>query len=211
MQLFGNRFGNKSDEEEQIESTNTRQVTTTASQSKSNIGFDTVLGPTSTIEGDLSTRGNIRLDGKFTGTLDITGNVLVGETANIDADIDAANISIAGIVRGNVTGNKVQLLHTARVWGDVSADSFSMEEGAFIDGKISMQDMETQPISEGTPTPAKSETVTDEIDDYQDDLDAPTVIIGAQPDDDNAETIIENPDDNRATEPMETQTDDDKN
>ena len=102
------------------------------------IGFSTVLGTSSELEGKLISQGNVRLDGKFTGTLDISGNVLVGETAQINADIDARNISIAGAVRGNVTGNKVQLLRTGRVWGDINAKALMTEEGAFIDGRISM-------------------------------------------------------------------------
>lgn len=102
------------------------------------VGFETVLGASSHVEGHLRTEGNIRLDGTLTGTLDITGNVLVGETAKINADIDARNVSIAGAVRGNVTGNKVQILRTGRVWGDITAKALTTEEGAFIDGKITM-------------------------------------------------------------------------
>ena len=72
------------------------------------------------------------------GTLEIGGNVLVGETAQINADINAKNISIAGAVRGNVNGKKVQLLRTGRIWGDIRATALTTEEGAFIDGKITM-------------------------------------------------------------------------
>jgi len=101
-------------------------------------GFDTVLGPDATLKGDLKSLGNVRLDGTFEGTLEIDGNVLIGETAKITADVHAKNVSIAGAVRGNVSGKKVQLLRTARVWGDISATAISTEEGAFIDGKIAM-------------------------------------------------------------------------
>lgn len=102
------------------------------------VGFETVLGPTTTLQGDLKSRANVRLDGTFEGTLEIDGNVLVGETAKITADIHAKNVSIAGAVRGNVSGKKVQLLRTARVWGDINATAIATEEGAFIDGKITM-------------------------------------------------------------------------
>jgi cytoskeletal protein CcmA (bactofilin family) len=102
------------------------------------IGFETVLGANSVLTGDLVASANVRLDGTFTGTLNIAGNVLIGETAKINADVNARNISIAGAVRGNVNGKKVQLLRTGRVWGDISATALSTEEGAFIDGKISM-------------------------------------------------------------------------
>ena len=102
------------------------------------VGFETVLGANSTLDGHLRSSANVRLDGTFTGTLEIGGNVLVGETAQINADINAKNISIAGAVRGNVNGKKVQLLRTGRIWGDIHATALTTEEGAFIDGKITM-------------------------------------------------------------------------
>jgi len=102
------------------------------------VGFETVLGANSVMEGTLKSSANVRLDGQFTGTLEITGNVLVGETAQINADIHAKNVSIAGAVRGNVSGKKVQLLRTGRIWGDIRAQALTTEEGAFIDGKITM-------------------------------------------------------------------------
>ncbi len=102
------------------------------------VGFETVLGANCTMEGSLRSSANVRLDGTFTGMLEITGNVLVGETAKINADIHAKNVSIAGAVRGNVSGKKVQLLRTGRIWGDITATALTTEEGAFIDGKITM-------------------------------------------------------------------------
>ncbi len=102
------------------------------------VGFDTVLGPNSVLEGTFQSNANVRLDGTFSGSLEINGNILVGETAKIKADINARNISIAGAVRGNITGKKVQVLRTGRVWGDIRATALTTEEGAFIDGKITM-------------------------------------------------------------------------
>ncbi len=102
------------------------------------VGFDTVLGPNSVLEGTFQSNANVRLDGTFSGALEINGNILVGETAKIKADINARNISVAGAVRGNITGKKVQVLRTGRVWGDIRATALTTEEGAFIDGKITM-------------------------------------------------------------------------
>lgn len=109
------------------------------------VGFETVLGTNSTLEGHLRSNANVRLDGTFSGTLEIGGNVLVGETAQINADINAKNISIAGAVRGNVNGKKVQLLRTGRIWGDIRAAALTTEEGAFIDGKINMISPQEEP------------------------------------------------------------------
>lgn len=112
------------------------------------VGFETVLGANSTLEGHLRSSANVRLDGTFSGTLEIGGNVLVGETAQINADINAKNISIAGAVHGNVTGKKVQLLRTGRIWGDIRATALTTEEGAFIDGKINMISAQPEEIAE---------------------------------------------------------------
>ncbi|MCY3915601.1 MAG: polymer-forming cytoskeletal protein [Chloroflexi bacterium] len=102
------------------------------------VGFDTVVGSNTSFEGSFVSSGNVRMDGQFAGSLEVSGNILVGESADIHADINARNISIAGSVRGNVAGNKVQLLRTGRIWGDISASALTTEEGAFIDGKITM-------------------------------------------------------------------------
>ena len=110
------------------------------------IGFATVLGPHSVMNGTLHCEANVRLDGSFTGEMKIGGNVLVGETARISADIHARNVSVAGAVRGNIQGRKVQLLRTSRVWGDIEATALSTEEGAFIDGKITMVSHEAASI-----------------------------------------------------------------
>ncbi len=115
------------------------------------VGFETVLGANSTLEGVLQSNANVRLDGTFTGTLEISGNVLVGETARINADINAKNISIAGAVRGNISGKKVQLLRTGRIWGDIRATALTTEEGAFIDGKITMVSHEAPPAEAVVP------------------------------------------------------------
>lgn len=122
------------------------------------VGFETVLGANSVMEGVLKSAANVRLDGTFTGTLEITGNVLVGETAKINADIHARNVSIAGAVRGNVSGKKVQLLRTGRIWGDIRAQALTTEEGAFIDGKITMISKDPPVSEQGEPVEVVEDT-----------------------------------------------------
>lgn len=134
MSFFGNRRQIEAVTEPIIEKTQLPKLTAPPSP----VGFETVLGANSTFEGKFQSNANVRIDGALTGTLDINGNVLIGETANIKADVNARNLSIAGAVRGNVNGKKVQILRTGRVWGDIRATALTTEEGAFIDGKITM-------------------------------------------------------------------------
>ena len=102
------------------------------------VGFETALGIHTSLKGELHSQANVRIDGSFEGSIDVDGNVLIGETARITADIHAHNITIGGAVRGDVVGQKIQILRTGRVWGDLNATSIVTEEGAFIDGKVSM-------------------------------------------------------------------------
>ncbi|NPV67287.1 MAG: polymer-forming cytoskeletal protein [Anaerolineae bacterium] len=133
MSFFGGRR-----QQEDSESKSATPSKPAAPPPRQPIGFETVLGSGTRISGDFTGSGNARFDGVLEGSLEIDGNILIGETAKITADIHARNISIAGAVRGNVHGNKVQILRTGRVWGDIHATAITTEEGAFIDGKISM-------------------------------------------------------------------------
>jgi cytoskeletal protein CcmA (bactofilin family) len=119
-------------------STGQQSMNNNQSQSRQPVGFETVIGARSTMKGDFKSQANVRLDGNFEGSLDVDGNVLIGETARILADVHGKNITISGAVRGNVNGSKVQLTRTGRVWGDISANFITTEEGAFIDGQIKM-------------------------------------------------------------------------
>ena len=135
------------------------------------VGFDTVLGPNSVLEGTFQSNANVRLDGTFSGALEVNGNILVGETAKIKADINARNISVAGAVRGNITGKKVQVLRTGRVWGDIRATALTTEEGAFIDGKITMVGHESSApdaLLSAAENPAAPSTIDESIKDMHD-------------------------------------------
>lgn len=175
------------------------------------IGFETVLGANSKMEGHFSSEGNVRLDGEFSGTLDISGNVLVGETAKINANIEARNISIAGSVRGNVTGNKVQLLRTGRIWGDITASALTTEEGAFIDGKITMTG---HPINRPSTEPEPENVVALPQEEEREEAPAMTNVDEAEAEGDGIpEALTEEADlhDNLAVEnPYDTDEDDEK-
>jgi cytoskeletal protein CcmA (bactofilin family) len=155
MSLFGGRKTSKTPGE----GGDSRPAPKPSPLSRQPVGFDTVLGANTTLLGELRSQADVRLDGTFEGTLEIEGNVLVGETGKVNADIHARNVSVAGAVRGDISGKKVQLLRTARVWGNISAAAITTEEGAFIDGKLTMveHDASTQGLDlPSLPAPKES-------------------------------------------------------
>ena len=100
-------------------------------------GGDLLLGPGAEFEGKLTFRGTLRMDAKFTGSI-VTDDVLVvGEHAHIAAEITCGTIIVHGDVTGNVrAGTEVDLRHTAKLRGDVTAPSLVIERGAFLQGTV---------------------------------------------------------------------------
>ncbi len=82
---------------------------------------------------------NLRINGKFEGTLDTKGMLMVGQKADIRANITGESVSIAGNVTGNIKAMKsLKLEPTAKLTGDVETPSLSIQEGAILNGRLNM-------------------------------------------------------------------------
>jgi len=101
--------------------------------------IETLIGPTANFVGDLKSEGGVRIEGVLEGSLETAGNLVVGEKARIVADITAHNVSVAGTIQGDITANRVEVLSSGKVWGNVTVNSFLLDEGGFIQGEIRMQ------------------------------------------------------------------------
>lgn len=102
--------------------------------------IENVIGPTATLSGDLKCDGGVRIDGVFKGSVETMGNVIIGEAAKVVADISGRNISVAGAVRGDIKASgRLEILSTGQVWGDISVESFLIDEGGFFSGLSAMQ------------------------------------------------------------------------
>ena len=125
--------------------------------------IETVVGANSYFRGDIQSDGGARVEGVFEGTIDVTGNLVIAEGAKVIADIKANNISISGAVKGDITGNKVEILDNGRVWGNLKVSSLLLNEGAYLRGQTTMAgDLEPpmieppkRPEEEPEPSPAK--------------------------------------------------------
>lgn len=108
-------------------------------QSVANGRNDTVLGPATSIRGTLKTAGHVRLEGVFEGQVEAGGNVIVGPDARVVADIVGHDVVVHGAVCGNVTATgRLDISHTGRVWGDVTAASLVIDEGGLLHGQSTM-------------------------------------------------------------------------
>jgi len=90
-------------------------------------------------EGSLTFHGQARLDGEFRGTIQGEGMVLVGPTAQVEAEISASKIIISGSVKGNVQASeRIELKKPGNLIGDVTAPLVVMEEGVRFEGHCHM-------------------------------------------------------------------------
>lgn len=125
--------------------------------------IENVLGPTGEFKGALKAQGNIRIDGLYEGSIETTGNVIVGESAKIMADITANNVQVWGAVKGNVVATgRLEILPTGRVWGDIKVTSLLIDEGGLFRGKSIMAGNEREPFllegPEESPSAASNQT-----------------------------------------------------
>jgi len=82
---------------------------------------------------------NLRINGKFEGTLTTRGNLIIGKDAQVKANIIGENISVAGQVIGNIRASeKLELLSTAQVSGEIEISRLVIETGAVFNGKCKM-------------------------------------------------------------------------
>ena len=109
--------------------------------------IENVLGPTASFQGNLKSEGNVRIDGYFDGSIETAGNVIIGETAKVIADITASNVQVWGAVKGSITASgRLEILPSGRVWGEIKVTSLLIDEGGLFRGKSVMAGDEQEPF-----------------------------------------------------------------
>jgi cytoskeletal protein CcmA (bactofilin family) len=96
------------------------------------------IGGSILVKGDIVSSEDLMIDGQVQGTIELGDHSLtIGSGASVVADLVAKNVTISGIVKGNVIGSaKIELKATAKVEGDITAPTFAMEDGAMLSGKV---------------------------------------------------------------------------
>ena len=90
--------------------------------------------------GELRFRNAFRVDGRVKGRVLSENALIVGETGEIEAEIDCGIVSIRGRVKGTIRGRqRIELLAGARVSGTLSTPVLSIEEGSLFEGDCQMR------------------------------------------------------------------------
>ncbi|HHV59829.1 MAG TPA: polymer-forming cytoskeletal protein [Clostridiaceae bacterium] len=101
--------------------------------------IDTVIGAKTTLEGNLTSEGTVRVDGIITGDVKAEGCVYIGESALIKGNVSATDVHLSGTVEGNVhASGLLKLQSTARLYGNIKAQSLVVDEGSIFQGSCDM-------------------------------------------------------------------------
>ena len=97
------------------------------------------LGPRDVLQGRLEIQGDLKIQGNVEGELKATGDVTIDSTATIQASIEGSNVSVRGQVTGNVTAKRrLTLGGSGRLNGDVKVARLTVEDGATLNGNVTM-------------------------------------------------------------------------
>lgn len=101
--------------------------------------LDTIVGASANIQGVLKSDGNIRVDGLVQGRIETAGNVVIGPSARVVADISANSVQVWGHVQGNIRADgRLEILSTGRVFGELHVEALMVDKGGLFRGHCYM-------------------------------------------------------------------------
>lgn len=99
----------------------------------------TMVGADATLEGNINLDGGLIVYGKIQGDVNTKGPVRIARTAEVVGNIIASDIQIGGIVKGNITVNdRIVLGNLSTVNGDMIYRRLYIEEGAKFSGRCDL-------------------------------------------------------------------------
>lgn len=102
-------------------------------------GAVSVLGAGITLDGKVTGKQNLVVEGHIKGSLDLGSDLRIAPGATVEATVHASNVTVEGTVTGDISADrKIELLATARVDGNIKAPKIVVSEGARFRGSVDM-------------------------------------------------------------------------
>ncbi len=97
------------------------------------------IGKGTTVEGNIETYGNLRIDGKVIGNIITKSKLVLGQTSHVDGNILAQNAEVFGEVKGKIEVSDLLTLKSSSViHGDILTSKLVVETGAKFNGGCKM-------------------------------------------------------------------------
>ena len=108
-------------------------------QKKDDSSIKAYLGVDAIFKGTLSFEGTVRIDGKFEGQVHTDDTLIIGETGNVTAEIEAGTVICKGRMQGTILASKRVEMHSAsKIIGNVQTPALNIDLGAVLDGNCDM-------------------------------------------------------------------------
>ncbi|MDH4185938.1 MAG: polymer-forming cytoskeletal protein [Nitrospira sp.] len=99
----------------------------------------TLLAKGVLLKGEIHVEGTVRIDGRLDGDIQTKGEVIIGEDGLVQGTIMAGTVVCSGRIKAKVTATeRVQLLKTATLIGEIHSPALTIEEGAKFQGTTDM-------------------------------------------------------------------------
>jgi cytoskeletal protein CcmA (bactofilin family) len=120
---------------------------------------ESVLAAGITIEGKIEGNGNVRVVGRFKGTVNVKGELTIEPGASIEGEIRAESVLVAGEVHGQIiAASRVELNDSGTLIGDVKAGTVTVSAGSRMRGRMEFGwkegEGEPGPPENGSPLPS---------------------------------------------------------
>jgi cytoskeletal protein CcmA (bactofilin family) len=97
---------------------------------------NSTIGENSYFSGKFFINGSLKIDGKFEGKSLQADQLYIGVTGKVKTNITATNVIVEGIVVGNITArNRVMLLPTSKILGDIKTPELIIQNGVILEGR----------------------------------------------------------------------------
>ena len=97
--------------------------------------LDGFLGRSTSMTGDLRFDTSMRIDGTFKGSIRSESELSIGESGDIEADIEVATLHVYGKVTGKIRATESVEIHPGgKVVGDIRAPNLVTKQGAVFRG-----------------------------------------------------------------------------
>ncbi len=109
------------------------------------------IGKSISIKGDVTGDEDTIIEGRVEGRVELKNHHLtVGPNGDVKGEIHAKQCTVVGVVQGNVTATeRIEISESGRIEGDLSSPRLLVQEGAQVNGNISMSpvaaDTQAQP------------------------------------------------------------------
>ena len=91
------------------------------------------------LEGELRFEASFRVDGKLTGVVRSEGDLIVGESGEVEGELYVGQIFVSGTVRGTIhASRRIQIAPNGKVFAELDTPSLVIEDGATFEGHCAM-------------------------------------------------------------------------